>query len=211
MDTDHLREALEQRGLRRADLVDDPVDQFRDWYAAALEAGAVAADAMVVATVDSTGLPDARTVLLKGVDGAGFVFYTNLGSPKANQLSAHPHAALVFTWHELRRQVRVRGGVEAVSPDQADAYWAVRPRNSRLGAWASPQSEVISDRAALDAAAAAAAARFEGAAVHRPQWWSGFRVHPVEVEFWQGRPDRLHDRFRYRREGEGWRIDRLAP
>ncbi|MEL6614824.1 MAG: pyridoxamine 5'-phosphate oxidase, partial [Bacteroidota bacterium] len=167
--------------------------------------------AMTLATVSASGEPSARIVLLKGADARGFAFYTNLESRKSQEVQATGRASLVFWWDPLQRQVRIEGPVEPVPAPEADAYYASRPRGSRLGAWASPQSEVINSRDVLDDRLAGAEARFEGQDVPRPDFWGGWRVLPERVEFWQGRPSRLHDRFRYARDGDGWRVDRLAP
>ena len=166
---------------------------------------------MTLATVDASGRPSARIVLLKGADARGFAFYTNLESRKSREIAATGLAALVFWWEPLQRQVRVEGRVEPVPAPEADAYFASRPRGSRLGAWASPQSEAIASREVLDANLAEAEARFDGGEIPRPPFWGGWRVVPERVEFWQGRPSRLHDRFAFTREGGLWRTDRLAP
>jgi pyridoxamine 5'-phosphate oxidase len=195
------------------DLADDPVAQFRAWFDEAVECGVHEVEAVVVSTVGADGLPSSRHVLLKGLDG-GFVFYTNYESRKGRELAAHPTAALCFPWKELNRQVRVVGPVEKVSPEQSDAYFATRPRDSQLGAWASHQSEVLTGRHVLEDRLAEMELRFAGAEVPRPPHWGGYRVVPWEVEFWQGRPSRLHDRFLYTHDGAaptGWRLDRLSP
>jgi pyridoxamine 5'-phosphate oxidase len=197
--------------LERSDLALDPMKQFADWYERAA-AEVPLADAVCLATADPDGAPDARMVLLKGFDAQGLRFHTNYDSGKAEQLAEQPRAALVFYWRELDRQVRVRGTVERLAPEESDRYFATRPRQSQLAAWASPQSSPLRDRAELDALVKAAELRFEGGGeVPRPDGWGGYLMRPGEVEFWQGQVARLHDRFRYVRGGGGWRIERLAP
>ena len=192
-------------GLDERDMAPDPLTQFLRWYA---EAGT---DAVGLATASPGGVPSARMVLLKGADERGFVFFTNRGSAKAADLTANPRAGLLFHWPP-DRQVRVGGTVAAVGEDESDAYWRTRPRASQLGAWASPQSAVLPDRAALETRLAEVAARFGAAGeVPRPPFWGGYRVTPETVEFWHHRDDRLHDRLRYRRDGGGWALERLAP
>jgi pyridoxamine 5'-phosphate oxidase len=195
-----------------ADLLDDPIDLFGRWYE--LAAGEVPlADAVCVATVDPAGVPDARMVLLKGADRRGFRFFTNERSAKGRQLAAHPAAALVFYWRELDRQVRVRGRVERLDASESDEYFATRPRESMIGAWASPQSEPLVDRGALDALVDDVEGRYAGEEVPRPPHWGGYLVVPSAIEFWQGQVGRLHDRFRYERDGDDapWSVERLAP
>ncbi|MCV0416288.1 MAG: pyridoxamine 5'-phosphate oxidase [Brevundimonas sp.] len=189
----------------------EPVGLFVDWLADARAHEVNDANAMTLSTVDAEGLPDARIVLLKDVDGRGFTFYSNRESAKGLELDTRPVAALTFHWKSLRRQVRVRGAVQPVTADEADAYFASRARESRIGAWASDQSRPLPDRAALESAVARETARFDGQDVPRPARWSGWRVVPSSVEFWRDRPFRLHDRMRFDRDGDGWRKTRLWP
>ncbi|GIK77770.1 MAG: pyridoxamine 5'-phosphate oxidase [Acidobacteria bacterium] len=193
-----------------ADLRDDPIELFAAWFELAA-AELPLAEAVCLATAGDDGAPDARMVLLKGFDERGFRFFTNERSAKGGQLAARPAAALVFYWRELDRQVRVRGPVERLDPAESDEYFATRERASRIGAWASPQSRPIGERAELDRRVAEIEARFAGADVPRPSHWGGFRVVPEAIEFWQGQVGRLHDRFRYERAGDRWSRTRLAP
>lgn len=200
-------------GLAEADLAPDWPAQFAAWLAEAVAAGVPEPNAMVLATADSSGRPSARTVLLKGYDAGGFVCYTNLESRKGRQVRANPYASLVFPWLPMHRQVVVCGEVQLVPRAEVEQYFALRPRGAQLGAWASRQSSVISSRQQLQDRYAEAKARFpEPGPVPVPEYWGGLRVIPETVEFWQGRPDRLHDRLQYRRVGpDSWVVERLAP
>lgn len=189
----------------------DPIALFHEWLAEAEANEPNDPTAMALATVDASGLPDVRMVLFKGFERGGFVFYTNLGSRKGRQLAENPKAALCFHWKSLRRQVRARGRVEPVTAEEADAYFAGRPRAARLGAWASRQSEPLESRFALETAVAHVTVRYPVGEVPRPPHWSGFRIVPEEIEFWRDGAFRLHDRMRYTRAGEGWRKARLYP
>jgi pyridoxamine 5'-phosphate oxidase len=202
---------LDARPLLEPDVDPDPFVQFQRWYDDAIRHGQLQPDAMVVATSTRAGEPSVRMVLLRGVDERGFCFFTNFESRKGRELESNPRAALAFHWPEVLRQVRATGNVERVADDEADAYWYARPRPSRVSAWASAQSEVAESRPALEARVAEIDARFEGGDVPRPAHWGGYRIVPEEVEFWQHRDDRLHDRLRYTRVAGGWRIDRLQP
>ena len=190
---------------------DDPFALFGEWFKEALAKEPNDANAMALATVDADGMPDVRMVLLKDVEPAGFVFYTNLESAKGRQLAGQPKAALLFHWKSIRRQVRVRGPIEPVTPEEADAYFATRARPAQLGAWASDQSRPLGDRLALEKKIAEVGLKFGLGKVPRPPHWSGFRVKPQVIEFWRNRPFRLHERLVFVRAGEGWETRRLFP
>lgn len=230
-----LRRDYRAGGLDRQDLKADPLDQFQTWFTAAtaphagsrlrkigiaiyklwqaiLGRSPADVNAMTLATVDAEGRPSARTVLLKGMDSRGFIFFTNYDSRKSRELEGNTNAALVFFWPDLERQVCIAGAVTKISREESEAYFKSRPKGSRLGAWASNQSTVIADRAALERHWEEVAARFPGENVPIPPNWGGFVLAPVRIEFWQGRPSRLHDRFCYMRQKDGsWQIDRLSP
>jgi len=198
--------------LTEDDLLPDPIALAQRWFADAQAAGVEQHDAMTLATATPDGRPSARAVLLKGIDARGFAFFTNYESRKARELEANPHAALVLLWIPLQRQVRVTGSVARLSEEESDAYFGTRPRGSQLGAWASQQSRPLPDRAELESRWAALDERYGGGAVPRPPHWGGYRVDPREIEVWQGRANRLHDRFAYTRAPDGgWRRERLQP
>lgn len=208
-----LRREYETRGLRRAKMHPDPIEQFATWFSTAVNSGLPDANAMTLASATPDGKPSVRVVLLKGFDQRGFVFFTNYQSQKGRELEMNPRAALAIYWMQLERQVRVAGRVERTSRAESDFYFRSRPRGSQLGAWVSHQSEVIDARRILDARLAEMEERFAGQAViELPPHWGGYRVVPETIEFWQGRANRLHDRFRYTRQKENsWTIERLAP
>jgi pyridoxamine 5'-phosphate oxidase len=203
----------ETAGLNFDDLDESPIQQWHAWYIEVVEAELPEPNAMAVGSIDTDGMPDSRIVLVRGFDDDGLTFFGNYNSAKGQQLDANPVASAVFPWIGLHRQVRVRGTVEMLPRHESDAYFASRPRDSQLGAWASPQSEVISGREVLDARLTEYSEKFAGAEVPRPPHWGGWLLIPDVFEFWQGRPNRLHDRFRYRRDDvtQEWVIERLAP
>jgi pyridoxamine 5'-phosphate oxidase len=207
----NLRRDYMQRGLSRRDLDPDPIRQFSGWFQEALDSKVILEpNAMVLSTVSDEGAPRGRFVLLKGFDALGFLFFTNYQSTKGHHLQGNPKASLTFGWLEMERQVCIEGRTERTPRQAVETYFETRPRGSRLGAWASPQSEVVSGRAALEANLTEAKDQF-AEDVPPPPHWGGYRLVPEKIEFWQGRTNRLHDRFRYQRQGEGWAIDRLAP
>ena len=200
------------KGLRRSDLNPDPIKQFGNWFTAAIETGIRDVNAMSLATAGPDSRPSVRIVLLKSFDQDGFVFFTNYESEKGKQLEANPCAALAFYWIELDRQIRISGKVEKTSRQESQVYFRSRPVGSQLGAWASRQSEIIDARRVLDARMAEMTERFRNKRIPSPPHWGGYRLKPDIIEFWQGRPNRLHDRFRYTEQADGsWQIDRLAP
>ena len=206
-----LRREYALASLDERDVAPDPVAMFARWFTEARAADVAEPNAMTLATASAEGAPSARMVLLKGVDDGGFVFFTDYRSRKAAELDANPRAALVFHWVELERQVRIAGSVARVAREETEAYFRTRPLGSRLGAWASEQSSVITGREVLDARLRDVEARFPGEDVPAPPHWGGYRLAPASVEFWQGRASRLHDRIRYVRRGGGWAIERLSP
>ena len=206
-----LRKEYMRRGLSESELDPDPIRQFQRWFDEATSAGLIEPNAMTLATATRDGHPSARMVLLKGFDARGFVFYTNYESRKGGELEQNPQAALVFFWVELERQVRVEGRVERAAPAESDAYFASRPLGSQIGAWASAQSRVIAGREPLERRTAELEDEYAGREVPRPSQWGGSRVVPHVIEFWQGRPSRLHDRLRYRQKDGGWIVERLSP
>lgn len=206
-----LRREYETAGLNEAEAAADPMAQFAKWFEEAVSAGVEEPNAMTLATATPDGTPSARIVLLKGVEARGFTFFTNYESRKGQELAANPRAALVFHWQPLHRQVRVTGTVAQVSAEESDAYYNVRPLEARLGAWASQQSRPLPSRAALEAQFERFQQEHANSLPQRPPHWGGYRLTPLEIEFWHGRPHRLHDRLLYQRAGEAWTRVRLAP
>lgn len=207
-----IRKDYKQLSLGETDVAASPFEQFKKWWTDAMNSDIDEVNAMTLATVNAQGRPSARIVLLKGFDEKGFVFFTNYNSHKGTDIAANPFASLVFFWKELERQVRVEGTVSMVPAEESDAYFNSRPEGSRIGAWASPQSHVIPSREVIEENVKELELRFAGKTINRPPHWGGYIVKPEIVEFWQGRPSRLHDRIQYSRvENDGWKIERLAP
>jgi pyridoxamine 5'-phosphate oxidase len=207
----HLRREYRNRGLTEKDAPRDPLLLFEKWFKEALKVKALDVNAMALATVSASGKPSLRTVLLKGYDSKGFVFYTNYQSRKGKDLAARPVASLLFFWPQLSRQIRLDGGVMKVPDWESDEYFQTRPRGSQLSAWVSNQSRIIGNRGLLEKRMKALEMKYEGQAIPRPPHWGGYRVKPETIEFWKGRPNRLHDRLVYRKTKRGWNRERLAP
>lgn len=211
MDVSDLRRSISGDKLERSDLLDDPVDQFERWFREACEAIKLDPNAMCLATVDEHQRPSSRTVLLKYFDHGGYVFFTNLSSNKARDIAQNPNVSLLFFWSALARQIRIDGTAEQIPTRETLKYFMTRPRGSQIGAWVSAQSSIIKSRSLLEAKFDELKRKFGDGEVPLPSFWGGYRVVPREYEFWQGRSNRLHDRFRYTADGDGWRIERLCP
>jgi len=206
-----MRREYEAGELNEQDLTAEPLVMFSRWLQEAVNTGVTEPNAMTLATATTEGRPSARVVLLKEVNSEGFVFFTNYLSRKGRELLENPHAALVFDWHEMERQVRIEGRVEKLTAKESDDYFISRPENAKIGAWTSPQSKIVKDRSELDKLRKETEQRFAHKEIHRPDHWGGFLIRPTVIEFWQGRPDRMHDRIAYYKTEEGWSMHRLAP
>ncbi len=208
---EQLRKDYSNARLEEDMVGDDPIAFFKQWFNEALESGVPEPSAVCLSTATSNGIPSGRMVLLKGIEEGGFNIYTNYNSRKGQELAENPHAAITAFWAELERQVRIEGRVEKLSRERSQAYFQSRPEGSRIGAWASPQSETIADREELERLQREYEQKFEGEEIPIPEHWGGYRVQPTAIEFWQGRPSRLHDRLRFRKAGDAWQLARLAP
>ena len=206
-----MRREYEAGELNEKDLTAEPLVMFSRWLQEAVNTGVTEPNAMTLATATTEGRPSARVVLLKEVNSEGFVFFTNYLSRKGRELLENPHAALVFDWHEMERQVRIEGRVEKLTAKESDDYFISRPENAKIGAWTSPQSKIVKNRSELDKLRKETEQRFAHKEIHRPDHWGGFLIRPTVIEFWQGRPDRMHDRIAYYKTEEGWSMHRLAP
>ena len=206
-----MRREYDSGALQEHEMAADPMEMFARWLEEAIAGGIDEPNAMTLATATMDGKPSARVVLLKEMTAHGFAFFTNYLSRKGRELLANPQAALVFDWHPMARQVRIEGGVELLSSEESDAYYLSRPENARIGAWSSPQSRIVKDRATLDALQREVERRFAQEPLPRPDHWGGYLVRPERIEFWQGRPDRMHDRLVYEKKEGGWNLQRLAP
>lgn len=211
MKIQQMRREYHSEYLNETGMDSNPINQFRIWLEAAITFGLSEPNSMVLASATLSGRPSARVVLLKGINDNGFVFYTNYMSRKGSELLSNPFAAAVFDWHEIERQVRIEGLVEKVEDAESDAYFKLRPNNSKIGAWASPQSRIVKDRNELEALQKKYAIQFADSEIPRPALWGGFLIRPTVIEFWQGRPNRLHDRMAYYKVEKGWSLQRLAP
>ena len=208
----NIRKEYTLKGLKREDLKSDPIQQFKIWLQEVLDASLPEPNAMILGTADKEGRPSARTVLLRGIDSRGFSFFTNYESRKGKELTENPNASLVFFWATLERQICIRGTVSRLSREESEAYFSSRPRESQLGAWVSKQSTVIESRQELEDGLKKVTDLYQGKTVPLPSYWGGFILEPTAIEFWQGRPNRLHDRFRYSKQtNQNWKIERLAP